>query len=296
MLQTLGEILPAAARQFGDKTALVSDGRTFSFNELHEMSNRLANGLAAAGVGAGDRVTIYAPNCWQWVLSYYAIHKLGAVANPINVMLTPNEVGFVVQDCGATVVLATRDKGEPLIDLKRDGQLNEIVIFDDDVPDGTRSFDGLLQEGSPELEIQRLSADDPSTICYTSGTTGHPKGAVHSQKNVIMNAAMTATMTIRTTHDTVVTSLPCPHVYGNVVMNAAMLYGMTLVLLPRFDEVETLQAIQEAGKERPGRVTVERRGVQDGRPDAVLSSAEQGQLGVHLGLRELPLIRGSRRS
>ncbi len=93
MLQSLGEVLPAAARQFGDKTALVFDGRAFSFNELNEKSNRLANGLDAIGVEAGDRVTLYAQNCWQWIVSYYAIFKIGAVANPINVMLTPKEVG-----------------------------------------------------------------------------------------------------------------------------------------------------------------------------------------------------------
>jgi long-chain acyl-CoA synthetase len=90
-----------------------------------------------------------------------------------------------------------------------------------------------------------VAADALSTICYTSGTTGHPKGAMHSHKNVIVNAAMTATMTLRTRADTVVTSLPCPHVYGNVVMNGCFLYGMTLVLLPRFEEVEILKAIQD---------------------------------------------------
>ena len=91
MLETLGEVLPAAADQFGDKTALVAGGRRFSFTELNELSNRLANGLRGIGVEAGDRVTLYAPNSWEWVVSYHAIHKLGAVANPINAMLTSEE-------------------------------------------------------------------------------------------------------------------------------------------------------------------------------------------------------------
>ncbi len=245
MLKTLGELLPMAAKRYGEKTALVVDDRTFSFDELDKLSNRLANGLSGIGVESSDRVTIYSQNCWQWIVSYFAIHKLGAVANPINVMLTPEEVGFVVEDCGAKVILATRDKGEPLLGLKGGRSLEEVIIFDDEVPDGARSFAQMLEESSPNLEIKEVSEDSLSTICYTSGTTGHPKGAMHSHTNVIMNAAMTATMTVRTHHDTVVTALPCPHVYGNVVMNSTFLCGMTLVLLPLFDEVKVLQAIQE---------------------------------------------------
>jgi len=245
MLQTLGEVLPAAARRFGDKTALVFDGRSFSFNELNEKSNRLANGLNAIGVEAGDRVTLYSQNCWQWIVSYYAIHKIGAVANPINVMLTPREVGFVVEDCGATALLASRDKGEPLLGMRGDGSLKEIVIFDDEVPAGARAFDELVEESSPDLQITSAPPDDLSTICYTSGTTGHPKGGMHSHRNVIWNAALTALLTVRTHHDTVVTALPLPHVYGNVIMNTTFLYGMTMVLLPLYDEVKVLQAIQE---------------------------------------------------
>ena len=122
MLETLGEVLPASARRFGDKTALVSDGRRFSFNELNQLSNRLANSLRGIGVEAGDRVTLYARNSWEWVVSYYAIHKLGAVANPINVMLTPEEVGFVIDDCEAKVLLASREKGEPLLGLRGGGR------------------------------------------------------------------------------------------------------------------------------------------------------------------------------
>ena len=245
MLESLGEVLPAAARQFGDKTALVFDGRSFSFNELNEKSNRLANGLDAIGVEAGDRVTLYSQNCWQWIVSYYAILKIGAVANPINVMLTPKEVGFVVENCGATALLASRDKGEPLLELKGDTSLKEIIIFDDEVPDGARSFNAMIEENSADLQVKTVSSDELSTICYTSGTTGHPKGAMHSHRNVIMNAALAATLTIRTRHDTVVTALPLPHVYGNVIMNTTFLYGMTLVLLPLYDAVEVLEAIQE---------------------------------------------------
>ena len=98
MVETMGEILPFAARRYGDKTALVSDGRSFSFNELDTLSNAFANGLVAAGIKPGDTVTLYGPNSWQWLVAYYAIAKTGAVVNPVNVMLTPEEVKFIVGD------------------------------------------------------------------------------------------------------------------------------------------------------------------------------------------------------
>ncbi len=250
MLETLGEVLPAAADQFGDKTALVAGDRRFSFTELNELSNRLASGLRGIGVEAGDRVTLYAPNSWEWVVSYHAIHKLGAVANPINVMLTPEEVGFVVKDCGAKALIASREKGVPVLALRGDdgqgGTLREVVLFGSGAPPtGARAFDELLAAGSADMQVARVPPDSLSTICYTSGTTGHPKGAMHSHRNVIVNTAMTAVMHVRTSEDTVVTALPCPHVYGNVVMNASLLYGMTLVLLPSFDPAEVMAAIEE---------------------------------------------------
>ena len=252
MLETLGEVLPASARRFGDKTALVAGGRQLTFNELNELSNRLANGLRGIGVEAGDRVTLYAPNSWEWVVSYYALHKVGAVANPINAMLTPEEVGFVVRDCGAKALIASCEKGEPLLGLRGDGAdgdagLREVVLFGGDGPPpaGSRAFDALLAAGGPDMQVAPVRTDSLSTICYTSGTTGHPKGAMHSHRNVIVCTAMTAVMHMRTSEDTVVTALPCPHVYGNVVMNASLLYGMTLVLLPAFDATEVMSAIEE---------------------------------------------------
>ncbi|HSW22825.1 MAG TPA: AMP-binding protein, partial [Burkholderiaceae bacterium] len=101
MLNSLGEVLPNAARRFGDKAALVVGERTFSFRQLDQLSSTLAAHLAKLGVRPGDRVTLYAPNSWEWIVSYYGALKAGAVINPINVMLTPAEVAYVTRDCGA---------------------------------------------------------------------------------------------------------------------------------------------------------------------------------------------------
>ena len=246
MLNTLGQILPLAAERFGNKTALIIDGATLSFNELEKSSNQLANALVSLGVETGDRVTLYSPNSWEWIVSYYGVLKLGAVINPVNVMLTPGEVEFVANDCGATVIMASYEKALSIQGVKERSGVREVIVFGDGpLPEGMLSFNGLLKDSDDEFQVAEVDSHSLSTIGYTSGTTGHPKGACLSHYNVLLNVEMTALMHQRSEKDTVVTALPCPHVYGNVVMNGAFQYGMTLVLHPLFEERIILQSIQD---------------------------------------------------
>lgn len=246
MFQSIGQIPVEAAKQHGDKTALVLAGRSLTFNELDALSNRCANALIELGVGFGDRVTLYSGNCWEWVVSYYGALKAGAVINPINVMLTPGEVEFVANDCGASVVIASHEKALSVQGMKEKSSVRDIIAFgDEELPEGMLSFNSILDGGSDRFDVPRIDPHAMSTIGYTSGTTGHPKGACLSHHNILLNVAMTALMHQRTEKDTVVTALPCPHVYGNVVMSSAFQTGMTLVLHPLFEEKTILQSIQD---------------------------------------------------
>jgi long-chain acyl-CoA synthetase len=240
MLASLGEVLPAAARRFGDKTALVAGGRSFSFRALDNLASALAAGLAKLGVAPGDRVTLYAPNSWEWIVSYYGALKAGAVINPVNTMLTPSEVAYVARDCGATALIGSRDKLAPALEAGVAGLTT--VVFGNEPLAGAVAFDELVAAPAA-FEPVAVAPDALSTIGYTSGTTGHPKGAMQTHRAVILNGAMTAQMHAKTAADTVVTALPCPHVYGNVVFNGAMMFGLTLVLHARFDAAEALRAI-----------------------------------------------------
>ena len=110
MLDHLGQVAQAAAEKFGAKEALVNEGQSFTFNELNSMVEAAAGGLSSLGFGQGDVITLYAANSWEWIVSYYAIARLGAVINPVNTMLTPNEIEYVVKDCGAKAVIASSEK------------------------------------------------------------------------------------------------------------------------------------------------------------------------------------------
>jgi long-chain acyl-CoA synthetase len=241
MLASLGQVLPAAAAKFGGKTALIAGDRTFSFSDLDQLSNAFAVSLTKLGIAPGDRVTLYAANSWEWLVSYYGTLKTGAVINPINVMLTPGEVAYVTRDCGAKALIGSRDKVEAALATGATCSTN--IVFGADALPGALLFDDLISR-RVSFEAIVVAPERLSTIGYTSGTTGHPKGAMQSHRAVILNGAMTAQMHAKTAADTVVTALPCPHVYGNVVFNGAMMYGLTLVLHTRFDAAEMLGSIQ----------------------------------------------------
>lgn len=246
MINSIGRIPFEAAKLFGDKTALVTPERELSFNELELLTNHCANALFNLGVKPGDRVTLYSGNCWEWIVSYYGALKTGAVINPVNVMLTPGEVEFVANDCGASVVIASHEKALSIQGVKEKSQVRELIAFgDDEMPDGILAFNEILAVSDDVFETGDINPDSLSTIGYTSGTTGHPKGACLSHRNILLNVAMTALMHQRSDKDTVVTALPCPHVYGNVVMSGAIQNGMTLVLHSAFEEKATMQSIQD---------------------------------------------------
>jgi len=233
-----GDILPATARRYRDKTALITAERTLTYAELDDLTARAAAGLRAAGVQSGQVVSLYGPNSWQWVVAYHAILRAGAVVNPVNVMLTPPEVAFVLKDCGAAAVLAA---GEQLAALRAAGVSTAGFVLDGDGPDGLTA----LLEAEPLEDQPDIDPDALCTIGYTSGTTGHPKGAMQSQRAVLYNCALTATMHGRSERDVVVTALPAPHVYGNVAINGTFLAGGTVVLMRRFSPGEALGLIGE---------------------------------------------------
>ena len=213
MMTSIGEIPTAAAQIYGNKTLLVCEDRSLSFSELDALSNRLASALLDLGVQVGDRVTLYSANCWEWVVSYYGILKTGAVVNPINVMLTPSEVEFIANDCGASIVIASHEKAMSIQNVKERSNVRELIAFGDEpLPDEMLSFNAVLGAANDSFEIPEIDPLSLSTIGYTSGTTGHPKGACLSHQSILLNVAMTALMHQRSDRDTVVTALPCPTV------------------------------------------------------------------------------------
>jgi long-chain acyl-CoA synthetase len=244
MQTSVGALTGLAASRYGQKTALVFEHETWSFLRLDELSSKVAAALRALGIGPGERVALYSHNCPEWIIAYYAIMKLGCVVTPLNLMLTPEEAAFAINDCGAVAVFGSDDRISRLEQLRGGTSLRHCFAYGGEIPANSVDFRSLLASPVGECPLLGVNIDEPCTIAYTSGTTGYPKGAVLTHRSILMNTAMTATMHVRTEADTVVSALPCSHVYGNIVMNAAVAYGMTLILHKTFDAGRVLESIE----------------------------------------------------
>ena len=244
MLVTLGEMPARAAAAFGDRPAVIFEDAPCSFEALDRRANRFANALAAAGIEPGDRVTLCAPNSVDWIAAYYGAAKAGAVLNPVTAMLTAGEIGYIVGNCGAKLLLAGPGKGEALSEALAGTAVERVVFAADEAPAGAVTCEEFIAGAPDEFEPCPRGLDELGAIGYTSGTTGHPKGAMMSNRAIAVGTAGTALMHGRTAADTTVSALPLSHVYGMAVMNCGLLCGATLVLLERFDGQAMLRAVE----------------------------------------------------
>ena len=244
MLTTLGEAMEKAAAAYGDKPAVIFRDVPYSYDALNRRANRFANALVAEGIEPGDRVTLCGQNSFDWVAAYYGTAKAGAVLNPVTAMLTAGEIGFIAGNCGAKLLLVGAGKGDGLMDALAGSDVERVVLFDDDGPADATAFEDFIAGASEEFETRPRGLDDLGAIGYTSGTTGHPKGAMMSNRAIAVGTAGMKLMHGRTEADIVVTALPCSHVYGKAVMNASLFYGSTLVLLERFVSEDMLRSVE----------------------------------------------------
>ena len=244
MLVTLGEMPARAAAAFGDKPAVIFEDVPYSFDALDRRANRFASALVAAGIEPGDRVTLCAPNTFDWMAAYYGTAKAGAVLNPVTAMLTAGEIGYIAGNCGAKLLLAGPGKGEALFEALAETAVEQVVFAADEAPAGAVTYEEFIANMPDEFEARPRGLDELGAIGYTSGTTGHPKGAMMSGRAIAVGTAGTALMHGRTAADTTVSALPLSHVYGMVVMNCGLLCGTTMVLLERFEAEAMLRSVE----------------------------------------------------
>jgi len=240
---TLSDLPSYAAQRYGTRVAVRTTECDLDFCEVENRVSALATGLGRLGVRKGDRVVLHLANNWRWIVAYYAIARIGAVVVPANILLVPEEIDFIATDSGAVAVIAPTAVVEALQRLQVSQDLRRYIAVGDVGARNASAWNDLLL-ASPLQPFVQVGEKDLSTIGYTSGTTGRPKGAMLTHAAIVTNTAMTATMHVRTSSDVVVTALPCSHVYGNVVMNGAFLCGYTLVLLERFEVEAALEAIE----------------------------------------------------
>lgn len=242
-----GEIFPYAAALYPEKVALVVNDRRLTYRELDDLSAAIAIALQRRGIGSGDIVSLYGQNSWEWIVAYHGALRAGAVVNPVNVMLTGPELAYVLQDCGAKALFAGASQSALANDVVATvPSVSLFAVFGAPQDGPETAFDALIAESGSGARPDPVVTERAGlcSIGYTSGTTGHPKGAMQSHQSVLLNCVYTATMHGRTRDEVIVTALPAAHVYGNVAINGTFLVGGTVVLMERFNAANALRIIE----------------------------------------------------
>ena len=193
-----------------------------TYRELNDESDRVAVALLARGLRHGQPVSLYAQNRWEWVVAYHGALKAGAVVNPVNVMLTPAELAFVLRDCGAAAVFTSAEQAADVVAVTREMAEPVTVVAFGAPRHGRCGVRGTPGRGRASARPRRRPGVSEHHRLHLRNDRP-PKGAVQSHRAVLLNCALTATMHGRTRDDVVVTALPAPHVYGNVVINGTFL-------------------------------------------------------------------------
>ena len=256
--QTIGENLEAIVARFPDREALVVCHQDIRWNYRqfdHEV-NRVARGLLARSVGKGERVGIWAPNVAEWVLVQFATAKIGAILVNINPAYRTQELAYALRQSGCGTLISARrfktsDYGAMLQSVRGESpDLREVVFLDEPgtlgdwarlLADGERISDQALR-----ARMASLKPNDPINIQYTSGTTGSPKGATLSHRNILNNAWFVGRAMRYTERDRMCIPVPFYHCAGMVVGNlCCATFGATMVIpAPSFDPGATLATIE----------------------------------------------------
>ena len=242
----LATYLENSALAHPDKTALIFDDQKWSFKEINEQANAVANGLLNIGVNKGDRIMLFLPNCTEFFFLYFGTLKMGAIVNPLNVMLKERELDYLVGDCRPKVIVTTKElAGEPLKIFRQDGcGVSKMVIIGGEEDDKILNYESWVSPQSREYESVIVERDDVAAILYTSGTTGLPKGVMLTHTNLWVNGRHCADWAETTYSDTGVASLPLFHSYALThVMAEIWMEGGCLVWISRFDPAACFEAM-----------------------------------------------------
>ena len=234
--------LERASKLFPSKTALIFEDKSFTYFQLNQLVNRVANSLSKLEINQGDRVALFLPNIPEFIISYLGILKLGAISVSINVMLKSSEVSYILDDCTAKIVITTEELSEQVKsnDLP---ELENILIAEGEANIGT-SLASLIANASPHLQAVELENTTPAAIVYTSGTTGFPKGATLSHGNIISNMYSQNRCCGMKPDDHLLLFLPLFHCFGqNAILNSALNVCATIILQRRFKLENVLETI-----------------------------------------------------
>lgn len=238
-MTNVATVLTESAARFAERPVIILDDVTLTYGRLDELSARAAAMLKGQGIAPGDRVGLVLPNVPHMPALYYALLRIGAIVVPLNPLLTARELGYHFSDAGVSLVLVWEDMRGPSEQAARENGDVPVVAV------GAQSMPARLQEVEPDHAVVDREPEDTAVLLYTSGTTGRPKGAELTHRNLLGNAKVSGELFALDEHDVEFGGLPFFHVFGQTVaLNGVVMAGAAVTLLPRFDPVKALEILR----------------------------------------------------
>ncbi len=254
----LHELLVQAAKEHPEKAAIAFLGREISYAEFDALSDKFASALCKQGHQKGERMAIYLPNIPQFIIAYYGALKAGAAVTAISPLHREREVEYQLTDSQAQTIIAL-DSALPVVNaVWRKTSLKHAIVTSLDEYSQTLSnqnvplketnvfaFQEFLKTGSSFPQVFFNPAEDLAALQYTGGTTGTPKAAMLTHRNLVANAVAFAAQIKATEQDVFLTALPLFHIYGMTTsLNVPIALASKIVLLPKFEPLKALAEIQ----------------------------------------------------
>ena len=252
--ETIGGNLKRIVEKFGNSEALVSVHQNYraTYKQFYEETGKVAKALLANNINNGDRVGIWAPNCYEWVLLQFATARIGVILVNLNPAYRAHEVSFAINQSETKLVVSA-------LNFKKSDYKQMLTLVKEDCPSLEKivylneNWDNFLKKGSKitdaflEQEERKVQFDNPVNIQYTSGTTGFPKGVTLSHHNILNNGYFIGERLNYTEKDRVCIPVPFYHCFGMVIGNLACVTHGSCMVIPNdaFDAAVTLQAVQD---------------------------------------------------
>ena len=251
-------LVRSAAARFGDDEAVVDGDVRLSFVELAAAVEEAGRAFLAAGIEPGDRVAIWSPNVWEWIVALFGLHSAGGVVVPINTRYKGEEAAYILEASRARILVTVNGfLGNDYVAMLGDRELphlEQIVVLRGEAPSGTRSWGDFLATGATvepaalDARVAALSADDTSDILFTSGTTGNPKGVVTTHGQTLRGFADWAAIVGLRRDDRYLVVNPFFHSFGyKAGIVASLTVGATIVPQAVFDIPLAMANVAEHG-------------------------------------------------
>jgi long-chain acyl-CoA synthetase len=246
------ECLEKNARRIPNRPAVIDGvrGDIHSYAELNAQVNSVANALQSLGIGKGDRVALYLRNIPEFIVAFFACAKVGAISVPFNIMLKKMEIEYILNHCGARLVIGMAEEtSENILPIWSNlPSLEKIISVQGLAGDGGNpdvlALEDLVSQHKPEFTALDVDEDDGLCLLYTSGTTGKPKGALSTHARWLRQAVINASHVVpMTEEDLVLTGAPFFHVYVVFTVLPPLFAGAAVVTLQRFFPKDALELI-----------------------------------------------------